>query len=560
MCVKGCLEHCTECTSSSECNVCAKGYSLSDSQSCVPESKEPQTVISAGVSCSSRSKENQAAAYKGLFDTASAINNVVVLGSSMPTNFGLVSKILRNSKYLDIYASEDLQETFCAWKISTGIFPAPEDSGSQGTLPWVFERYGTKSAFLINYWKTLTIILLGLAVGLVCFIVSKVALSNKKKTSKIPRIVSLMTWNFVLTQFYGSIDEILFDFVIDTRSDGSTSSGFRTFGFIFGLLLMLTGFGVAGLHGVILSKYQRLKKSQGSAGAKVDSVFQFLKKYEKIKLFFKDFKDVGAFQQGFLLINIGRSLLSSLIFTLLFGYPILQVSLLIALNICVLVFLVLKKPFKDLANTIAQYLCEGLLFVAYLCILVLAIMAEAESGAESSINGFSMVIIVCNAVLLIGSSVFMLINIGGILHQVYKEHHKSSASRKVVVPIPLDTTQKVAESPGKSNMSNSSGYFQNTASSPNLGPRRNFRRSTAQRSSGSPILMPSLIEDSPGLSPSEHGDPSLIQLNNNNHHQNSYLLNSERIQEESPINENTSRKREDAHSRLARLRTQRMKR
>ena len=552
----------------SKCLTCFKGYALENS-TCIEcpagtyVSKEgiceakTLTVISAGLSCSSRSKENQAAAYKGLFDAAAAISNVIALGSSMPTNFGLVAKILRNSKYLNISVSEDLQETFCAWKISTGIFPAPEDSGSQGTLPWVFERYEMKSAFLINYWKTPTIILLGLVVGLLCFVMSKITFG--KKISQIPRVVSLMTWNFVLAQFYGSIDEILFDFVIDARSDGSTSSGFRTFGFIFGLLLTLTGFGVAGLHGVILSKYQRIKKSQGSAGAKVDSVFQFLKKYERIKLFFKDFKDLGLFQQSFLLINITRSLLSSLIFTLLFGYPILQISLLIVLNICVLVYLVLKKPFKDLANTIAQYLCEGLLFVAYLCILVLAIMAEAESGAESSIKGFSMVVIVCNAVLLIGSAVFMLMKIAGILQQIYKERF---ASRKAVVPI--DTTQKIAESSGKSNMDSSSGYFQNTASSPNLGPRRNPRRGTAQRSSGSPIFVPTLIDNSPGLSPGERGDPSLIQLNNNPNS----LLNSERIQEESPLHGGTSRdgddtgalERGDAQSRLNRMRIQRMRR
>ncbi len=118
-----CPEFCISCTSSSKCQACVDGCYLSDSKSCVRE-----------FSCSSegKGKETQAAVYRGLFDGASAISNAIALGSSMPTNFGLVAKILRNSKYLNVSVSQDLQETSCAWKIRTGIFPTPKDS--QGDL------------------------------------------------------------------------------------------------------------------------------------------------------------------------------------------------------------------------------------------------------------------------------------------------------------------------------------------------------------------------------------------------------------------------------------------
>ena len=518
--------------------MCAEGYSLSDSGICISGSQEAQAAISSG-----------------LFDGASAISNSLALGSSVPTNFGLVAKILRNTKYLNISVSKDLQMTFNSWKISTGIFPAPDPGSldSQGSLPLVFERYGMKSAFLFNYWKSLMMILIGLG----CFVMSKgaeVIFSKSNSVKKITRAVSVAASNFMLTQFYGSIDDVLFYYVLDVKSSEFTSSRFRTVGFVFGLLLLLVGFIVTGLHGAILFKYQRLKKKQGgSSGAQVDFLLQFLKKYENIKLFYQDFKDIDVFQQAFLLINITRSLLSSFIFTMLFGYPLLQILLLTALNICILVYLLTKKPFKNSSNAYAQYFCEGILLIAYLSILVLAFMDEAESEASNSnsIKGFSMVVIVSNMALLIGSALFMLVNIAGILYEMYQERKSKKDVSRISVHSRLDLS-KGAENSLKfddPNVLNHSGFnlahpsvMSNDSFQKNMYHRKKILKvkfpQSLQPPMGKPfsssnlLQVPSLAQqNAPIDSQLEHGDSSFTWLNN----QTNFLSNSEGIQTESVL-------------------------
>ena len=63
-----------------------------------------------------------AAVFEGTFLASAALSS----GSSLPFNFALVTKLLRNMKYLDVTVSSELTETFYSWKVADGFFHAPK--------------------------------------------------------------------------------------------------------------------------------------------------------------------------------------------------------------------------------------------------------------------------------------------------------------------------------------------------------------------------------------------------------------------------------------------------
>jgi len=144
-----CPSNCDSCSSPASCDVCADGYMLSEQLSCLDQSG---------------AKAGEKAAARALEGT-SLIGSSLGSGSSLPFNFGLVAKILRNTKYLNLTVSTELQETFISWKVASGFMSAPESwsskTGDAKSLPFVFSRYGLASEFLINFWKPFIMSIIG---------------------------------------------------------------------------------------------------------------------------------------------------------------------------------------------------------------------------------------------------------------------------------------------------------------------------------------------------------------------------------------------------------------
>ncbi len=116
--------------------------------------------------CVEKKEESGNVGSSSTFEGASLIGAAFSSGGSLPFNFGLVSKMVRNVKYLNISVSADLRQSFVSWTATSSFLKAPESWNSESEtrsriLQEVFGRYGLEPAFLINYWKTLILTLVG---------------------------------------------------------------------------------------------------------------------------------------------------------------------------------------------------------------------------------------------------------------------------------------------------------------------------------------------------------------------------------------------------------------
>jgi len=398
---------CLECESKSVCKVCLDGYTLSKT-----------THLCIDQSLSSAQQKASSAAFEG----ASSLGSTLSSGSSLPINFGLVAKLLKNIKYLDVTVSSELQEAFFTWKVTSSFLTAPtswSEKSQSKALPAVFSQYGLESIFIINYWKPL-IMTSGGFILFVIFKLMEVSLSKRRRNwSSTLRAVNIIASNFVLTQFYSSLDDIIFYFVLEARSI-EFDTVFRDFSFTLAIILIIIGFTALGFHGFFLYKYQTVKKGKIN--------FQhFLEKYENVKLFFQDFKDTTLFTQSFLLLHLARCLISSIVFTNLFQYPLVQTSMLTSLSIFMTIYVALKRPFNEPLDTIGQVFCEIILLLANISMLIMAIFDQADYQPETPVNYLSGSVIILNLILLLGCIIFMVLGILRTFYKIYKEKKKANS-------------------------------------------------------------------------------------------------------------------------------------
>jgi len=389
-----------------------------------------QECVSSGMSA-------QANATAALFDGVSIIGQSLAVGSSGPTNFGFVAKIVRNIRYLNITVSDELQSAFYTWKTHSSFLGAPQSWSSKqksDPLPEVFERYQIESSFLINYWRSLIMALIGLGL----FAIFKAVDYLYSRSSKPPhwvsavRSVNVSASNFALAQIYTSLDDIIFFFTLDVKGKG-VNSAFANFSFALGIMLLISAVTVLAGHIYTIWRYQQFKKRAARTGDK-NQLDRFVKARENVKMLYQDFQDDTFPQQVFLFVNASRSMLTSLFVVTLFEYPLLQVLIFTTFSVCMLVYLHFVKPFKDFLNTCAQYFCEVLLFVVNLCMLIMGFMDEAESKNETAVNRLSKTILIFNMALIIGSALFMIVSIVKALWTLYKEK-KLAAKNKNADPL-----------------------------------------------------------------------------------------------------------------------------
>lgn len=377
--------------------------------------------------CVSKGKSLQENITGAALDGASALGNSIAIGSSLPTNFGLVAKILRNIKYLNVTVSDELNEVFTSWKISSGFIDYPEswgDESDSGSLPGVFVRYNVRALFLLNYWKSFVMILIGVSVFTPFKLLEIIPCSKKSRLGSIFRLLNVVASNFTLTQLYGSLDDIIFYLVLQVRENNFQTS-FEKANLAISIVLSLFASLAFFIHFWILRRYQLSQRNQNK------SQQIFLQKYENFKMLFQDFKDSSYLKQSFLMIYIIRSMISGLLITNLFEYPLLQTLLLTSLNILILVYLIVEKPFKEALNMRGQYFCEAVLLVVNVSMLGMAFIDEMVEEDEGARKILSKLVIISNMVLIVGSLAFMALSVIKALYLAYKTKKREKMQVKI---------------------------------------------------------------------------------------------------------------------------------
>lgn len=395
-----------------ECLACETGYYSSPGASeCYPTPNSvPTDVASVGVSA------------------ATMAGGGLCIGSSMFANLGLMTKVLQNMRYMNIGVSSDLKNAFKTWSTKVVSLKIPDgliDSSGSQNLPFTFAQYDVDPIFLVNYWSSLMIALIGVG----CFVffhgvkfLLKEKLMKRKLVSSVIDFMILASFNFIIIQIYGTLDEIVLYLILQLRF-GELS----IISLMLAVLLLLLGILILILHFGIVYKYKELKK-QGDT----EALDRFLKSFEYFQVLYQDFKETTVFRHSFFAWLILRTILFNLIIVMLYEKPLFQAISFMLINLVMLGVLISEGPFKEISGNVTQFFYETVVFIAYFCVLVMAIADETKKEAVDLRETLSKSVMLLNVILLIGSLAFVSIQLCrkiAEIHDAYKEYKKQGKRR-----------------------------------------------------------------------------------------------------------------------------------
>jgi len=337
--------------------------------------------------------------------------SVTCSGNSRAPLSALVSKIIQNTRYLNLTVTPELAEIYQTWNPNLIPWKVPEkisQSGNFKTSPFLFARYGLNSPFLANFWPTLMTTMIGLACFITCVLLKKL-IRNKSKLSSLIEKLTAGSLNFVIVQAYCCMDDILFYLIIDIRTN-SFNNFYSWLSFLsaIGFLALECWFILSNIR--IIKSYQRIK-NEGLAKEDMKNLKAFNERNKFWKLFYLDNNDDDLLSQSTMALLLIRASLSSFIIAILFDYPTMQTAFLIILDGMVILLLILKKPFTTLRAKLAQYYFETVTLLVHLCVFSLALQDSGEDPSEGFKRFLCTAIIYLNTALGTGSISFMAIEI-----------------------------------------------------------------------------------------------------------------------------------------------------
>jgi len=314
-----CPTPCSKCTSSVTCQACSSGYTLLNSYC---------WIVPSTSSSSSSSSKTAATATQTISSAASVVGSLVSVGSSVIPVVGLVSEVVQNTRYLNLSVTDGLSEIYKTFSTDLISWDLPNFLAEvEGFKPLseLFARYDLDSSFLVNFWSTMMTVGVGLCVLVCCLGIQKVCFERGK--SRGGHVNSLIqkaiagSINFIVVQANGCVDNILFYFVLDVRTNPFDTAYSRA-SFTFGIVFVIGSIALMVYSIVIVKKYHRLK-CEGLAKNNMRNLEAHQKKNKYLEVFYGDLNDADVWSHCFLAFLVLRNNVSSLVLTLLYDYPLM---------------------------------------------------------------------------------------------------------------------------------------------------------------------------------------------------------------------------------------------
>jgi len=410
--VLDCPSHCSSCTSENSCTTCDQGYYLSTGSLCIlPSNKATQQAVASSVM---------------------GVGSVVAVGSSAFPMNTIISKIVQNTRYIDLAVTEELVDAYKTWETELISWDFPDVLSKLDTykpLPTLFSQYSLDPPFLVNYWSPAMTMGAGLSVFIVSILL-KILLEKTKLQGWFYSLLNRLamgSFNFTLAQAYGCLDDVIFYCVLDIKTNPfNTVFSWGSFACTLGFVAI--GGALICLNLKIIWKYQSQKNSGGNLEA-------FKEQNEYWELFYSDFNDKDAWSHSFLAIQIVRSSVSSLIITTLYQTSLIQATNLLIIDGAVITFLISKKPLSSLRATLAQYFYEIITLLVHLCVFILSLDNHNEGDAFSAFrSAVCTSIIYLNNAIVIGGCGFMLLEIYHTIKEVYNAWKLRRSEKEKVDP------------------------------------------------------------------------------------------------------------------------------
>ena len=218
------------------------------------------------------------------------------VGSAIVPFSALVSKIVQNTRYLNLSVASDLAEVYQTWQTNLISWDVPNvmsDLDHFGASPTLFAQYDLGSPFLVNFWPTLINIGIGLSTFIACILLQKLFEHSKYEgwAHSLVRKLAAGSFNFAMVQAYACLDDILFYLVIDAKTN-PFDSFFSWASMICAVLFLVFGCLLVFFNFWTVNKYQS-RKLQG-----VKALEAFNERNEYWELLYSDFNDDDLWSQS----------------------------------------------------------------------------------------------------------------------------------------------------------------------------------------------------------------------------------------------------------------------
>ena len=386
-------------------------------------------------------------------DATTQVATIASNGDSVGVQAQVSGRIFFSIQYFNITYSDDVLAILQVTQPKPGVGdPAyipniPSDTKEEidkDARPYMFDKYNVPDSFLLNFWKKLVLIAIVLAIVLV-FLGVEFALTRckcKLIPAMIPTLIRSGAQNYLLTQLYSFMGDVILYSTLEYRSIYFKA---ELVWLSFLLSLFFIGVVVAMLtwHFRFTAKYQRIKRQSNDNGDK-ELLTKFSTNNQGTKLFFESFKDEFRDQQHFLTILTTRDMIFSLLLTTLFEHPLAQILILFALNIAMFVFLILRKPFKDIFNLIQQLFYETLFFLAL--VILLASFALDNQGITDMHprNVLGNILIKLSLVFTYGTMVITVGKVSNIAYKTIKAKREEAEKAKQAKYLQKDEEAKLS--------------------------------------------------------------------------------------------------------------------
>ena len=322
--------------------------------------------------------------------TIIATNNIVMTGSiAMVSVLGIQNpasstlagfiKMLPYIKYMKInypprlqYLLDNLGSSIISFQFGLAIPSNLQSQFAQYPLPDNFAKYELPSSFLVNYFQTLTSLLMIVCVVIVLSILCY--LIKKKYTNMydlLQRLMLIFKWNFLLMIFTTNLDGVALPTSLELRTLNLHSAS-NIISFLCCLSINVAAFGIFCLIIYIIRDIRRSKRlihSEGRPPAKNPE-----DKWKYYQLFYKGSKSDLIIRHIFILPYLIRLYLFYCVIAYLFEYPLTQAILILLLNLILLGYMLGAKPFTSQFVMVQHCSDEITMTVVNICVLILAIL------------------------------------------------------------------------------------------------------------------------------------------------------------------------------------------
>ena len=406
--------------------------------------------------------------------------SVLYSGSSFGITTAVIAKMLIYIKYLDLNYSEGLKLVLETWKtnfISVALnadMPASiQKEFEAGSLPEVFNKWDIKPSFFMNFWAEALFfaIFTGILITLIVLIYNKSKHETAKYSYTVPKKLIKINQNVLMIFLYNSFGDIVFFATLQFYSNNFISRwSILSFSIaIFFIAIMLL---ILRRHIKYLIENNNLRKQGAILQHNTEENQDLYQKYSFFYAIYKDFKDRYLSQHMFLFFFVMRDIIFSIVIALLYKYPLVQVLIIMVLNIAILLYTFIYRPFKRFVDFFQQLISELVLMLTNSSVLVIAIMDYTEVQDIDLRDHLGNIIIFANLAFNVVSIFTLVIKILLEVRDFWREYKQNRKRTKVVPLIGLIKSSELTHQKFKDSQSQSQSHAPDQHHSLSLSPKK----------------------------------------------------------------------------------------